>query len=218
MATVVLKSSLIQGIDYYIINARVWNYFYNSYGCDVCLKLSPSEIKRMSSYSSKDSEIKLNNEGDLMLYPLVQENNNEHVCVTIDNDKIFANSIDDVFNGFDRSSVATIHPCVLCGNDSLFCCKRCNRCYYCSIECYSIHYPYHQQDCSRTSSSNSNQSEQMRNGIVNTGNTCYLASSLQSLYSVKPFRQLLLSNHFEQYLMIDVSFLFFLFYLVETIT
>ena len=165
----------------------------------------------MPSYSSKDSEIELNNEGDLMLYPLVQENNNEPVCVNIDNDRIFANVIDDVFNGFDRSSVATIHPCVLCGNDSLFCCKRCHRCYYCSIECYSIHYPHHQQDSSRTSSSNSNQSEQMRNGIVNTGNTCYLASSLQSLYSVKPFRQLLLSNHFEQYLMIDVSFLFFYF-------
>ena len=88
MATVVLKSSLIQGIDYYIINARVWNYFYNSYGCDVCLKLSPYAIKRMPSYSNKDTEIEVNNEGDLMLYPLVQENNNEHVCVTIDNDKI----------------------------------------------------------------------------------------------------------------------------------
>ena len=67
MATVVLKSSLIQGIDYYIINARVWNYFYNSYGCDVCLKLSPYAIKRMPSYSNKDTEIEVNNEGDLML-------------------------------------------------------------------------------------------------------------------------------------------------------
>lgn len=39
-----------------------------------------------------------------------------------------------------------------------------------------------------------------REGIMNTGNTCYLASSLQCLYSVTPLRHLLVSDQYLRYI------------------
>ena len=47
--------------------------------------------------------------------------------------------------------------------------------------------------------------ELIREGIINSGNTCFLAASLQCLYSVTPLRRLLISDNYKRYLAPEAS-------------
>lgn len=113
-------------------------------------------------------------------------------------------------------SIHKIIPCVMCGNDSIMRCKRCKRCYYCSLACRDLHYPFHASACQHSREDQYSETQAMlgetdilpsysrteliREGIVNSGNTCFLASSLQCLYSVAPLRHLLMSNQYQRYM------------------
>ena len=116
-------------------------------------------------------------------------------------------------------SIRRIIPCVVCGNHSIMRCKRCKRCYYCSMTCHNLHAPYHQYACRHSREDRGDyqaiieepdgipsysRTELVRQGIRNSGNTCFLASSLQCLYSVSSLRHLLMSNQYQRYLVSNV--------------
>lgn len=170
----------------------------------MCLQLIPSDYSQLLNDEKemliKDEDAFINNEDDLLLL----DNNTESVSIKVSDNSRLNSQFDDIFAGYEQSSVSSVIPCIVCGNDSLFCCKKCHQCYYCSLQCYHIHSSYHAYSCSGETVSMLPTNQLIRNGIINTGNTCYLASSLQALYSVTPFRQLLLGGHLEEYLNIDV--------------
>ena len=117
--------------------------------------------------------------------------------------------------------VSHVIPCVVCSEDSILRCKRCKRCYYCSTACRDIHYPYHSRVCEESLEDVQDESrailenpdvlpsyvrtELIREGIINSGNTCFLAASLQCLYSVTPLRRLLISDNYKRYLAPEAS-------------
>lgn len=169
----------------------------------MCLQLIPSDYSQLLNDEKemliKDEDVFINNEDDLL-----QLDNTDSVSIKVSDNSSLNSQFDDILAGYEQSSVSSVIPCIVCGNDSLFCCKKCHQCYYCSIQCYHIHSSYHSYSCSGETATMLPTNQLIRNGIINTGNTCYLASSLQALYSVTPFRQLLLGGHLEQYLSIDV--------------
>ena len=117
-------------------------------------------------------------------------------------------------------TLARVIPCVVCGSDSVLRCGKCKRCYYCSKACYDIHYPYHHSMCEQSLEDQCHESESVaknpsilpsyvrgeliREGIINSGNTCFLASTVQCLFSVRQLRHLLMSDQYLRYLLPDV--------------
>ena len=136
------------------------------------------------------------------------------VSVSIPSPPSFPSLFPDHLYRFQQSSVSSVHPCVVCGEDAILCCSRCKRCFYCSLTCRDVHIPYHRYTCEQLPAADrtpmlsaplQQPSSLMRQGIFNSGNTCYLASALQCLFSVTPLRSLLVGKHYLRYIRSDVG-------------
>ena len=218
-STIVLCPNLLPGIDYYLVNTSVWEYLSSLYGCDFNLVLSnqthPNHNIHSSSKSDYETDDDIFTSGNSVLQPSLSNPtickmdytpHRPSVCIP-PTDKL---ADPDEYANLAFCSLSIVYPCVVCGADSVLRCKQCNRCYYCSLQCYSLHNPYHYAECARVSSSPTMPltaaptitpaADLTREGIMNTGNTCYLASSLQCLYSVAPLRHLLVSDQYLRYI------------------
>ena len=139
------------------------------------------------------------------------------MAVSIPSPPSFPSLFPDHLYRFQQSSESSVHACVVCGEDSILCCSRCKRCFYCSLTCRDVHIPYHRYVCKQTPAADRTpmlpppfqSSSLMRQGIFNSGNTCYLASALQCLFSVSPLRSLLVGKHYLRYIRSDVGSLIF---------
>ena len=217
-SAIVLQPNLLQGIDYYVVNSSVWDYLSSLYGFDLALSLGTSIHATRRCRSPTQSVTQLDdeeiiNEREPVHSPQIDSDslsNHSESCqstITVSSPK--ESPVPDSFAKMTPTSLSAIFPCIICGADSVIRCKQCNRCYYCSLHCYSIHNPYHRSECAQHTTSPSvplseaqiihSTTDLSREGIVNTGNTCYLASSLQCLYSVAPLRRLLMSDQFLRY-------------------
>lgn len=218
-STIVLHPNLLPGIDYYLVNISVWGYLSSLYGYDFSLVLSNRIHSNANIRSSYKSDYQTDDEFFANGKPILQPSlSNPAICkmdgpshrssiLMLPADKP---TVPDPFANMASCSLSVVYPCVVCGADSVIRCKQCNRCYYCSLQCYSLHSPYHHSECARASSSPTlplagapaitATANLTREGIVNTGNTCYLASSLQCLFSVAPLRRLLVSDQYLRYL------------------
>ena len=216
---VILQPGLIQEIDYYLLTSSVWTALKRIYRVDVeCLVLrnvSDTPRPRLPTNASiSDTEVG------------VTEPSVESVSIDINTHHSSSQStgtaaIPCLINDSQTVTLARVIPCVVCGGDSILRCKKCKRCYYCSKSCYEIHYPYHHSMCEQSLEDQQHESasvlenpsslpsyvrgELIREGIINSGNTCFLASVVQCLFSVKQLRHLLMSDQYLRYLLPDVS-------------
>ena len=217
---VILQPGLIQGIDYYLLTSSVWTALRRIYRADVeCLVVrSSGDIPRPrlpTNASISDTEIGLN------------ESSVESVSIDINayhssSQSIQKQPIPCLIHDKSVITLSRVIPCVVCGNDSIMRCGKSKRCYYCSKACYDIHYPYHHSMCEQSLEDQYHESESVmkspsvlpsyvrseliREGIINSGNTCFLASTVQCLFTVKQLRHLLMSDQYLRYLLPDVSF------------
>lgn len=108
---------------------------------------------------------------------------------------------------YKKNQRVMISKCEFCSNRNLlrYACQ-CKRVFYCSPNCQKRDEYYHLDKCSARAdaelrSSTFKPSENARMGIVglmNIGNTCYMASSLQCLSNCVELTQYFLSNRFRK--------------------
>ena len=217
----VLQPGLLQGIDYYIVNSTVWHYLARRYDYFYALLVrdGPSSPPRLRSpcHSSAPTDEEL-----LHKSSLPSRSPSRIAVVMPPSDAPSPPSIPDQFLHAPHCALRVRIPCVVCGEDALLRCRRCQRVFYCSFACRSAHFTFHRYACSAPRAPREADTQpmlpaeravrdlpagtdQVRQGIANAGNTCYLSAGLQCLFSVAPLRRLLLSRQFERYLRSEVG-------------
>ena len=214
----VLQPGLLQGLDYYIVNPTVWHYLARRYDYFYALLVrdgasSPPRLRSPCHSAAPTDEELLNN------YFLPSRSPSRIAVVMPPSDAPSPPSVPDQLLHTPHCSLRVRVPCVVCGEDALLRCRRCQRAFYCSFACRNAHFPFHRYACSAPSEADTQPmlpaeravsdlpagTDQVRQGIANAGNTCYLSAGLQCLFSVAPLRRLLLSRQYERFLRSEVG-------------
>ena len=95
-------------------------------------------------------------------------------------------------------STGTTGHCFVCGDVSKSRCSRCSKVFYCSSLCQKAHWRYHKTWCTKQGSA-APVGKRGNVGFINTGNSCYLNSSVQCLTHCLPLTKLFLGDKYIRY-------------------